>query len=97
MSQSTERTCPNGHKYQKSSDCQTCPVCESQREPGAEYMRIVSAPARRALERAGILSLEVLSGWTERDLAALHGMGPNAIGKLKAALEERGLSLKGVN
>jgi hypothetical protein len=31
---------------------------------------------------------------SESELRALHGMGPNAIVKLKAALKESGLSLK---
>lgn len=50
----------------------------------------LSGPALRALATAGIRSVDALVQWTERDLARLHGMGPKALGLLKAALEERG-------
>ncbi|MEV4240998.1 hypothetical protein ACIBJI_01635 [Nocardia sp. NPDC050408] len=46
-------------------------------------------PAERALAAAGIHRLADLTTWTERDLAALHGVGPTAITKLRAALAER--------
>ena len=51
----------------------------------------VSGPALRALSAAGVRSLDDLTRWTERDLAALHGMGPTVLGALQAALHERGL------
>ena len=50
----------------------------------------MSGPALRALDAAGIRSVDALASWTERDLAALHGMGPKALGLLKGALEARG-------
>lgn len=53
----------------------------------------VAAPARRALIGAGWTRLDQLTAVTERELRALHGMGPKAIGVLRAALRERGLSL----
>jgi hypothetical protein len=31
-----------------------------------------------------------VAGWTEADLAQLHGMGPKALGLLKTALEASG-------
>ncbi len=34
----TLRVCPKGHKYYKSSDCPTCPVCESHRKTIMYYM-----------------------------------------------------------
>lgn len=52
----------------------------------------VSAPARRALAGAGIESLEDLAKITLRDLERMHGMGPNAIGKLQKALDDAGLA-----
>nr|WP_088960944.1 DNA-binding protein [Micromonospora purpureochromogenes] len=55
----------------------------------------VSAPARRALIGAGWTRLDHLTAVTERELRALHGMGPKAIGVLRAALRDRGLSLAG--
>jgi predicted flap endonuclease-1-like 5' DNA nuclease len=54
----------------------------------------LAAPAQRALAGAGIKSLQQLTKWTEADLKNLHGMGPNAIGKLRQALTEQGLSFK---
>jgi len=52
----------------------------------------LSAPARRALAGAGYTSLEDLTRAKESDVKALHGMGPNAMATLRAALEEHGLS-----
>jgi predicted flap endonuclease-1-like 5' DNA nuclease len=52
----------------------------------------VGGPANRALDHAGIATLEQLATWTERDVAALHGMGPKGIRILKAALTEQGLA-----
>ena len=51
----------------------------------------LAAPARRALEAAGLASLESLARVTEKDLLALHGMGPKAVYTLRAALKERGI------
>jgi hypothetical protein len=52
----------------------------------------LAAPARHALEAAGLGSLDLLAKVTEREVAALHGMGPKAIYALKAALDARGLT-----
>jgi hypothetical protein len=54
----------------------------------------LSAPARRALARAGYERLEQLDGVEEAELARLHGLGPSAIEALRKALTERGLSLR---
>jgi hypothetical protein len=54
----------------------------------------LAAPAQRALANAGYTRLEHLAVLSERDLRALHGMGPTAIGALRAALAQRGLSLR---
>ena len=52
----------------------------------------LSAPARRALAAAGIDTLADLSRWTEKDVLALHGIGPTAIPPLREALAEAGLA-----
>lgn len=52
----------------------------------------LSAPARRALRSAGIERLEHLAERSERDVLALHGMGPKALGILRDALAARGLT-----
>lgn len=54
----------------------------------------LAAPARRALTAAGYLRLDQLAGVPERDLAALHGMGPKALRLIRDALAEQGLSLR---
>jgi hypothetical protein len=54
----------------------------------------LSAPARRALSGAGYMHLDQLAQVSESDLKKLHGMGPTAIAALRAALDERGLSLR---
>lgn len=54
----------------------------------------LAKPAQRALARVGIDSLEALAKRTEKDLAALHGLGPNGIATLKAALAAKGLALR---
>ncbi|MBF6172685.1 DNA-binding protein [Nocardia blacklockiae] len=59
----------------------------------SDLPRGIGAPATRALLAAGYARLEQLSGVPERELAALHGVGPKAIRVLRAALDEQGLSL----
>lgn len=90
----TWRTCSNGHRYLKSSACPVCPVCESERKPDNEFLSNLSAPARRALENAGIDSLIKLSNFRESEILSLHGMGHSSIPKLKSALTQSKLSFK---
>lgn len=52
----------------------------------------LSAPAQRALAGAGIENLAELSKWKGADVAKLHGMGPNALARLKEAMAARGLA-----
>ncbi len=56
----------------------------------------LSAPARRALETAGIRSLEDLAVRSEAELAALHGLGPKSQGTIRQALAESEASPPGV-
>lgn len=88
------RYCRNGHTYYKSSECPVCPVCEKNRKPVAEFMQTFAAPARRALENAGVTNLTQLAQFSEKELLSLHGMGPSSIPKLKLLLKRNGLSLK---
>jgi hypothetical protein len=46
----------------------------------------LSAPATRALERAGYTTLGDLTAVSEREVARLHGVGPAAIRRLRAVL-----------
>ncbi|MEV2240379.1 DNA-binding protein [Micromonospora sp. NPDC049891] len=49
-------------------------------------------PANSALLEAGITTLAQVATHSRRDLLALHGVGPRAIGILAAALADRGLT-----
>jgi predicted flap endonuclease-1-like 5' DNA nuclease len=51
-------------------------------------------PAVRALHSNGILTLHDLARRSERDIAALHGVGPKAIRLLRAALNANGQSFR---
>jgi len=89
-----KRTCKYRHTYYKSSDCDVCPICEKEKKPAGGFLSLVSAPARRALEGAGIKTLNQLSKYSGKELLKLHGIGPTAIPKLRAALKEENLSFK---
>jgi predicted RecB family nuclease len=93
-SKKTLKTCKNGHQFYKSSDCPTCPICENERKPKDNFLSLIGAPARRALENKGIKTVDQLSKYTEEEILSLHGMGPSSIPKLKKALAENGLSFK---
>ena len=88
------KICKKGHQYYKSSDCPTCPICEEQRKPQNGFLALLSAPARRALENKRIETLDQLSRFSQKEILALHGMGPASIPLLKKALKEQGLSFK---
>jgi hypothetical protein len=88
------KTYPNGHKFYKSSDYPTCPVCEAARKPDAGFLADLSAPARLALESEGITTLKKLASHTESEIRTLHGMGPSSIPKLKKALRSKDLTFK---
>ena len=93
-SNGNERVCENGHTYVKKSDCPTCPICERERKPDKGFLSNLSSPARRALENNGITTLDVLAGFSEKEILAFHGMGPSSIPKLRKALGDKGLSFK---
>jgi hypothetical protein len=87
------RICPKGHKYDKSTDCPTCPVCEAAKVKAAGgFLPAMSAPAYRALKNAGLTTVKKLAKVSEKDLLALHGMGPASLPILRAALKQAGLS-----
>lgn len=88
-----KRTCPNGHIFEKSSDCPVCPICEKAKLHNPEFPKL-GAPALRALANAGITRLKDLTHWTEADLLRLHGIGPSAIPKLRQALKDTRLQFR---
>lgn len=88
------KICKNGHQFYKSSDCPTCPICEEERKPKDNFLSLIGAPARRALEREGITTLEKLSTYSENEILSLHGMGKSTIPKLEKLLSESSLTFK---
>ena len=64
-----------------------------QRQQESPFPKGVAKPAQRALASVGVTQLDQLTRFTESQLSALHGMGPNAIECIKAALHASGKSL----
>lgn len=54
----------------------------------------LAKPALRALANAGITSLEQIASYSEEELKQLHGIGPNAVQRLRNALQERGMAFR---
>lgn len=88
------KTCPNGHRFVKTSDCPTCPKCEEVHKPTEGFLSQLAAPARRSLEREKITTLKKLSNYSESEILALHGMGPASMPILKQQLKKAGLMFK---
>jgi hypothetical protein len=86
------KTCDRGHKFYKISDCPSCPICAAQDKPETGFLSFLSAPARGALEHAGITSLTELSRHSEREILKLHGVGPKTIPTLRQALHNAGMA-----
>lgn len=85
--------CPQGHTFEKTSDCPTCPVC-AQNELKAAYANgypRIGAPAFRALKEHKV-SLEDLPNYSETQLLEMHGVGPRAVRILGEYLKEKGKS-----
>lgn len=54
----------------------------------------IGRPATSALGQIGVRNVEQLSSYTEREILALHGVGPKAIRILRPAMAERGISFR---
>ena len=89
-----KKTCENGHVFFKSSDCPTCPICETLRKPINDFLAELGGPARRALENNEIYSLETLANFSEKEILKFHGMGKSSIPKLKKMLDEVDLNFR---
>jgi len=55
---------------------------------------VIAIPARKALEKEKINSLEKLSDYSEKEIMELHGFGKNAMMKLKNYMKENKVSFK---
>ncbi len=89
-----QKKCAHGHLFIKNTDCPVCPLCEKELTPATSFLSLLAAPARRALQNAGITSIEKLSYYSEQELLQLHGIGKTTLPILKQALIEKGLRLK---
>lgn len=54
----------------------------------------IAKPALRALFAAGFTTLEQLTTVSENELLGLHGLGPNAVRKIRDGLHEKGMDLR---
>jgi hypothetical protein len=88
------KVCAQGHVFYKTPGCNTCPRCDAARKPAEGFLAELASPARRALEGAGLTTLARLAKRTEAQVSELHGMGPNALSKLRAALGRQGLGFR---
>lgn len=61
------------------------------RRTGTPLPRSIGAPATGALRAVDLHTLEAVSTWSRRDLAALHGVGPIALDRMATALADLGL------
>ncbi len=56
------------------------------RAPEGTALPSLGAPATRALRAAGLTTLEAVAGLGDAELLAMHGVGPIAVARLRAAL-----------
>ncbi|HEX5839564.1 MAG TPA: RNA polymerase alpha subunit C-terminal domain-containing protein [Anaerolineales bacterium] len=86
------KICDRGHKFYKSSDCPSCPICASEDKPESGFLSMLSTPARGALVHAAISTLTELSKHSEKEILNLHGVGPKTLPILRQALSDAGLA-----
>ena len=70
------------------------PARERPAPPSGTPLPRTGAPASRALTAAGLTTLESLAEVTEEEVAALHGVGPFAVTRLREALAAAGLAFR---
>ena len=70
------------------------PRVRAPRESGSPLPRNIGAPATRALREVGVTTLEQVTAYSAEDLAAIHGVGPIAIERLRDALAEQGAGFR---
>jgi DNA-directed RNA polymerase alpha subunit len=63
---------------------------------GSDLPRGVGRPARCALAEAGYTRLEQLTAVRETEILKLQGVGPKAVGEIRRALAEKGMSFANV-
>lgn len=85
------KVCKNGHTFEKTSDCPTCPTCAKEELITAYKNGFpkIGSPAYFALKDKKI-NLTDLPKYTEKQLLEIHGIGPKAVEILKEYLGNRG-------
>jgi hypothetical protein len=61
---------------------------------GSSLFSLITAPARRDLERDGVTTLQQLAKLSEVETCKLHGMRPSAIPKFCSVLKVKGPAFK---
>lgn len=70
-------------------------VCTDNHVVKGDFLQgIIAMPARRALEKEKIDSLEKLSNYSEEEIMQFHGFGKNTMKRLKKHMEENQISFK---
>lgn len=70
-------------------------ICTEKHQPENQFLKgILAIPARRALEKEKINTLEQLSDYTEKELLQFHGFGKNTIEKLRNFMQENNFTFK---
>lgn len=62
--------------------------------PASAFLALLSNPARSALEHAGITTLKKLAKYSEKEILALHGVGPASMPTLRKALKDAELAFR---
>lgn len=62
--------------------------------PVGDLPNSMGKTAPRELQSAGVDSLQKASERTEKELLAIHGVGPKAIRIMKEAMKEKGLTVR---
>ena len=71
------------------------PRVRAPRQQGTPLPRSIGAPATRALREVGVTTVEQVATHSAAGLAAIHGVGPIAIARLREAMAEQGLAYAG--
>ncbi len=64
-------------------------------ERESDFPRSIGNAATNALKHAGYYRLEDLTRLSEKELLAMHGVGPKAAGILREMLSAKGLAFRG--
>lgn len=63
-------------------------------KPKENFLDALSIPARNAFLHEGINTIKKLSGYTEKEILKIHGVGPASLPTFKKYLQKAGLNFK---